>query len=64
MIKILELSGGTGATRASFETGKVGRSMSRVITLEEMFPDKTPDERNALFEAIWADTEGEEDDDV
>lgn len=46
------------------ETGKVGRSMSRVITLEEMFPDKTPDERNALFEAIWADTEGEEDDDV
>ena len=38
--------------------------MSRVITLEEMFPDKTHDERNELFEAIWADTGGEEDDDI
>lgn len=38
--------------------------MSLAVTWEELLPDKTPEERKLIFEAIWADEEDEDDDDV
>lgn len=38
--------------------------MSTAPTLAELLPDKTPEERNAIVEALWADTEGDDDDDI
>lgn len=38
--------------------------MSQAVTWEELLPDKTPEEIMAIFEAIWSDAEGEDDDDI
>lgn len=36
--------------------------MSRILTPEDIWPDRTPEEREELFDQLWNDEEDDDDD--